>query len=226
MPKLLSKILLVIVTATAACVPPAAQAGYGNGAETSPAPGTGHAATDSITINGAVLDAQQAQTLAQLEAQYNVSLPAGAYWYDATSGAFGIWGQATAALIPAGLDLGPIVPEAASSGTTGVFVNNRELPPSEAQYLGGLVGSRLQPGRYFVDAQGNAGVEGGPVLVNLVQAANARRAAANRPAGNGGSGGGVHMTAGFGSNQSWFDSDGSGCKGFMTASGSWVTAGC
>ena len=39
------------------------------------------------------------------------------------------------------------------------------------QGLQQLVGP-VQPGRYWVDAQGNAGLEGGPVLVNLFQLAS------------------------------------------------------
>jgi hypothetical protein len=34
----------------------------------------------------------------------------------------------------------------------------------------------VYPGRYWVDAQGNAGPEGGPALVNLVAVARARAA--------------------------------------------------
>ena len=32
----------------------------------------------------------------------------------------------------------------------------------------------IKPGRYFADAYGNAGLEGGPVMVNLLQAAQQR----------------------------------------------------
>lgn len=215
----MSKFLVLVVLA--ACVAPA-QGPSTAGPMYATGPGAA-AGARAITINGAAPDANEAQTLAQLEAAYGTTLADGAYWYDAVSGAFGAWGQPTGALITAGLDLGPPLPADASSGTTGVFVNNRQLQPSEVLYLSNLVGAPLQVGRYFVDGQGNAGVEGGPVLINLVQAANSRRAATG---GNGGGGGGTSITAGSGSNKSWFDSDGHGCKMFMTSSGTTVSSGC
>lgn len=216
---------LLVILALAACAPPA-QGGY---YQQQPAYGAGPTAAPqarAVTINGAALTPNEAQTLAQLEASYQVTLPDGAYWYDATSGAFGLWGRPTGAVIPAGLDLGPPLPAEASSGTTGVFINNRQLQPSEVQYLSNLVGAQLQVGRYFLDANGNAGTEGGPVEVNLVQVANARRAARGGNRNTGGGGGGRHITAGSGSSTSWFDSDGSGCKVFMASNGSTISSGC
>jgi hypothetical protein len=221
--------IAILVTMTFGCVPPQPSY-YGPGGYATPPsagdPASGYAETPrAITINGASPEPHQMQTLMQLEAAAGVRLPDGAYWYDATSGAFGAWGQAAAVLVGAGLDLGPPVPEIASQGTSSVVVNGRRLQPGEVEYLSALIGDRVQPGRYFIDAQGNAGLEGGPVLVNLVALVNARSQPANN--GNRGNrgGGDVHLQSGFGSNRAWFDTQGS-CKMFMDSKGNSISSGC
>jgi len=177
----------------------------------------------SITINGAPLARVPAQTLAQLEATYHVTLPDGRYWYDPVNGGFGVWGQPAAALLPAGLDLGPRLPRNASNGNSGVFINNRELQVGEVQFLSLLVGVQWQRGRYYIDAYGNAGLEGGPVLVNLVQVAQQRAQAAS---GGGGGRQDVHVTTGFGENQTQFFSSADGsCKSFNSSKGT-IFVGC
>jgi hypothetical protein len=61
-------------------------------------------------------------------------------------------------------------------GKTGVFMNGRELGFWEAIRMRSYVS--LPPGRYWRDAQGNFGVEGGPALGNLpALEAQARRLA-------------------------------------------------
>jgi hypothetical protein len=172
-----------------------------------------------IKINGVALGSVETQTLARLEAAGGVVLPDGAYWYDAFSGAFGVWGQPAGAFIGAGHRLGPPVPARASNGTSGVFINGRQLQHGEVAFLSALIQYPWQPGRYFVDAQGNAGLEGGPVLVNLVAAAQTHQRAS---AGGGGS---VHLHSGYGSNQSWFSSE-NGCKMFMDSKGNSISSGC
>lgn len=93
--------------------------------------------------------------------------PAGRYWYDATSGLWGLEGQGAAGVASAGLNLGGSLSKGASSGNTGVLINGRELPTSDWIALSRLVGGQVPPGRYFIDAAGNAGPEGGYPLVNL-----------------------------------------------------------
>jgi hypothetical protein len=124
----------------------------------------------SLQFNGHALDAGGLATLAKLEAAYRTRLPDGAYWYDPVCGAFGAWGGPVLVIVPAGLALGGPVPANASGSGTGIFVNGREIHGFDALYLQHLLGP-IKPGRYFTDAFGNAGLEGGPVLVNLLQAA-------------------------------------------------------
>lgn len=127
----------------------------------------------SIHFNGHALDAGEFATLAQLEAAAGTRLPDGKYWYDPICGAFGAWGGPVVTILPAGLKLGGPVPANASGGGTGIFTNGRELHVFDVLYLQHLLGP-IQPGRYFTDAFGNAGLEGGPVLVNLLVAAQQR----------------------------------------------------
>ncbi len=139
----------------------------------SPAMQKADPAIRAIRFNGHPLDADGLATLAKLEAAYRTHLPDGAYWYDPKCGAFGAWGGPVLVIIPAGLALGGPVPANASGSGTGIFVNGRELHAFDVLYLQHLLGP-IQLGRYFTDAFGNAGLEGGPVLVNLLQAAQQR----------------------------------------------------
>lgn len=106
-----------------------------------------------------------ADTLRLLEQQFQTEVPAGRYWYDRVSGAWGQEGGPTIGLTIAGLPLGRLPPDI-SGGGTGVFINGRELHPVDLQGLSQLVGP-VQRGRYWLDAQGNAGYEGGPAIANL-----------------------------------------------------------
>lgn len=124
-----------------------------------------------VVVNDVRLDAER---LAALEARYGVRVLDGAYWYDAASGAWGLAGGPTAGFIPAGLRLGGPLRADASGGTTDVYVNGRRLPAADVQALQPLTGP-VQPGRYWLDAQGNVGREGGPAFLNLVALARQAR---------------------------------------------------
>jgi hypothetical protein len=149
-----------------------------------PSSSSAPAGSRAIRINGQALDSRGLQTLAALEAQYRTQLPNGDYWYDPTSGGAGQWGGPGTAILPAGLVLGgPLPPNASGGGNgqvTGVFINGRELHPTDFQNLVRLVGAAVPAGRYWVDAQGNAGVEGGPALGNLYAAARQRAGSGGR----------------------------------------------
>ena len=58
---------------------------------------------------------------------------------------------------------------------TGVYINGQEITAAQKAELEAIVEANIPPGRYFVDAQGNAGVEGQPATVNLVALARARQ---------------------------------------------------
>ena len=146
----------------------------------SPPPGTGAKAgkaVRAVKFNGRSLTATQLRTLEQLERSLG-KLEDGAYWYDARTGAAGRWGGPTLTFLPAGLDLaGPLPAEASGGGSgqlTAVFINGRELHPVDVAMMQQLVG-QVWPGRWWVDGQGNFGLEGGPPMGNLVALARSRR---------------------------------------------------
>ena len=147
-----------------------------------------------IAVNGVPIDGA---AIAALENDYRTRLAPGRYWYDSYSG---LWGHELGAgqgQIAPGLHLGgPLSPWASvgdRAGITGVFVNGRELHPQELDYLQRLYG-RVQRTRYWLDARGIGGYEGGPPQFDLRARAIAQRPQSagytNRgPGGNTGSDG-------------------------------------
>ncbi len=137
------------------------------------------AAARAIEFNGVALDTAGWQTLRQIETHIG-EVPAGRYWYDAASGGAGVWGGPAAAYLGPGLALGGPLPAAASGGgsgrVTGVFVNGRELHVIDVQGLSKVL--QVQRGRYWWDAAGNVGLEGGPMLFNFYWVLQQQRNAA------------------------------------------------
>jgi len=136
----------------------------------------------AIRFNGRAVDGPQLDTLARVERAIG-TIPDGDYWYDPRTGASGRWGGPALAFLVAGLDLGGPLPADASGGgrgtLTGVFVNGRELHAVDVAGLQEIVGI-VTPGRWWVDAAGNYGPEGGPAAGNLVALARARRGGGGR----------------------------------------------
>jgi len=135
-----------------------------------------------IVFNLKVLADRELAALESLEADHAVRLPDQRYWYDRVSGAFGVEGGPALALIPPGMDLGGPLRSDASNGTTGIFVNGRQLPLGERNFMQGLIGARIAPGRYWLVHDGTWGHEGGVPQGNLVAAA---REAAQQAGGAG-----------------------------------------
>lgn len=151
-----------------------------------------------VSVNGAELDAR---TLAELDRIARSRVPDGDYWYDARCGACGAKGGPTAAFLPAGLALGAALRADASGGgngmLTGVFVNGREIHVADYQALSRL--GQILPGRYWLDAGGNWGIEGSELpLGNLLQAASATGPGYNRSTPGG------HLMS-DGQSAGWFD---------------------
>lgn len=112
--------------------------------------------------------------VAGLQTRYGVPPVAGEYWYDARSGMYGVIGQAGTGFMLPGHEFGPLE-RRCSGGRTGVLVNGRELPQLEWMIWSRVLGAAIHPGSYWLDADGNAGIEGSSVpAVNFVQSA-ARR---------------------------------------------------
>jgi len=121
--------------------------------------------TEAVVINGTPLSPARVQALEQ---RYGTRVPAGNFWYDVNCGAWGVAGGPTLGFIMPGLDLPGPMPADISGGETNIFINGREIHPLDQQGLQQMLGVTY-PGRYWLDAQGNLGVEGGMVLVNLLQ---------------------------------------------------------
>ena len=115
-----------------------------------------------VLFNGFQLDSEQLLELGRITGK---QFSDGAYWYDEVSGAWGVEGKGPFGKLPAGLKLGGILREDASAGTTGVFINGRQLGLWELVRL--RIAWAFPAGRYYMDAEGNFGKEGGPVIGNL-----------------------------------------------------------
>ena len=158
------------------------------------------AAWAEVVINDHPISKNELQ---QHASQWNQDIPEGRYWYDAMTGAWGYQNHGTAGFIAPGLTLGGPLPADASRGHSGVFINGRQLPDSDVVALMQM-GIPVQQGRWWVDAFGNAGAEGGPALFNL-------RAIARQSAGQRGGADSIYSTWGSGDNKSstWIGADGS-----------------
>jgi hypothetical protein len=117
-----------------------------------------------VIVNGAPVGAE---TIRNLERIYRTPIARGRYWYDPVSGAWGREGGPIAGQIFPHLRLGGPLRADASRGTSQVFVNGRELAMVEVHGLQRACNTPVYRGRYWVDAQGRGGIEGGPPIFNL-----------------------------------------------------------
>lgn len=197
MPTRVPRSLVLFAMLVSACSGEPSSTGESSGPSTTPTASSARA----VVVNGNRLDPK---SLADLDRAARTSVPDGDYWYDARSGACGANGGPTAALLPAGLQFGAALRADASGGgqglTTGVFVNGRELHLADCVALSRVGG--ILPGRYWLDANGNWGVEGIELpLGNLLDAA--RSAASTGPGYNRTTPGGHLMSDG--QTSGWFD---------------------
>ncbi len=135
------------------------------------APDGGVKTTRQVYVNRVRLDEA---TLRTLETQYRMPIQNGRYWYDAICGAWGVEGGPTAGFIYPGLNLPVPMPVDISQGGTGIFINGREIHAQDRVALQQIFGTTI-PGRYWLDARGNLGPEGGGAIANLAAAIEASR---------------------------------------------------
>jgi hypothetical protein len=169
-------------------------------------------AQTGVFINGRELNPDQ---VAALTATYGYSPPAGRFWYDSLSGAWGALGREPAGFILPGHDFGPL-PADASGGTTGVFINGRQLNMVEAIAIQSAFGA-VYPGRWWLDGRtGYFGLEGNPMpLGNLIAMIQAQ----NNPAGAGGGG------DNFWSSRTAVGNSSGGCT-YVNVGGTTASSGC
>lgn len=121
------------------------------------------ASSADVVVNHEPLDATTKQRLEQM---YHVEIRPGRYWYDKVSGAWGIEGGPMLGQVLPGLPIGGPLRQDASGGRTGVVINGRELHPTDVAGLRQC--GPVNPGRYWVYANGVGGYENGPPIFNLV----------------------------------------------------------
>lgn len=110
-------------------------------------------------INGKALTAAQRAEFTRI---YGTQPLGGTFWYDSASGLWGVVGREAFGVLRPGHSYGPLSPTA-SAGTTGVFINGRQINMAEALYIRSLLGS-VVPGRWWLDGTtGNFGLEGNPM---------------------------------------------------------------
>lgn len=122
-----------------------------------------------VIVNGQALPVK---TVHALERAYRVPIAPGRYWYDRLSGAWGAEGGPIAGQMMPGLSLGGRLQANASRGDSGVFINGRELTAGEVAGLQQACRTSVHRGRYWVNAQGVGGYEGGPAIFNLAACAS------------------------------------------------------
>ncbi len=167
---------------------------------------TGEPGKGTVSINGAALSTAQ---IADIEKTYGVRPKPGSYWYDAKSGLYGVVGYSAYGYMQPNHHFGKMKSDV-SKGNTGVFINGREIQQSEFTVWSYMVGAWIQPGKYWLDHQGNAGYEGNPAAVtNLFVSAKQ-----NGYRGQGGSGDNF-WTSRFSAGNS--DSDGQ--RGYVSVPG-------
>ncbi len=125
-----------------------------------------------IVVNGQALSAE---TVRQLQQIYPVAIAPGRYWYDPVSGAWGREGEPIAGQMMAGLRLGGPLMANASRGTSGVFINGRQITAGEKAYIERLCQTPVASARYWIMSSGIGGFEGGPAFFNLAQCPGAQQ---------------------------------------------------
>ncbi len=168
-------------------------------------------AQEGIVINGKALDDREKQIVRQLESYFKAKAMPGRYWYDARTGLFGREGKGAIGASLPGLKLGGPLQANASRGNTGVLVNGRELHRDEVRFLSRC--TVVQKGRFWMDAQGNGGYEGGPPLFNVVKLCSEAQQRSRLPGTPG--------------NRGWYGSvsGGGGMVGAVFSDGTGVTCG-
>ena len=163
-------------------------------------------ATREVYVNRVKLDSAFVQAA---EARYQTTIQDGRYWCDAACGAWGVEGGPPAGFLIAGLDLPGPMPQDISGGGTGIFINGREIHVLDREALQKIFGQTI-PGRYWLDALGNLGPEGGPAIANLALAIEKARESVTHGYGNAGGargtvGGGMYSgRTATGKSASWY----------------------
>jgi len=125
---------------------------------------TAQSGTD-VVINSQRLTSLQ---INEIQHTYGITPIPGNYWYDARSGMYGLQGGPVIGVMFPGHSFGVLAANA-SRGSSGVYINKRELESTEATQLANAFGYyQAIPGRYWMNPNGDLGVEGYPYAIGNV----------------------------------------------------------
>jgi len=128
--------------------------------------------SDPVVLNGVALELAD---LRELQAVLGEAPAPGRYWYDPRSGLWGLETHGAGGVTRPGLRVPAPLPADASRGTSGVFVNDRQLTARELALMAELLGwdarSGSLAGRYVLDEQGRLYSIHGRYLGSLASAA-------------------------------------------------------
>lgn len=141
---------------------------------------TAIARPSGVVVNREPLGVKQVRDLSRAVGQ---PIRPGRYWYDRVSGAWGVEGGPMQGVLPAGMPIGGKMWRGASGGHTGVIVNGRELHAVDVARLR-RAGVPVQRGRFWLNARGIGGREGGPPAFDLSRALGLRGGGAKRSKGS------------------------------------------
>ncbi len=137
-------------------------------------------AQSSVTINDYKLSSDD---IKQFKSIYGQEPLPGQYWYDRRSGAYGQMGGPVIGVMYPGHQIGSMRTDV-SNGTSGVFINGRQLQISEARQAARLFGYQNPiPGSYWLEANGNLGLVGSFLPLGNIYAAMAQANRRNAAAG-------------------------------------------
>jgi hypothetical protein len=126
---------------------------------------TSYSSANEVLINDLKLSASEIREITRI---YGVAPVPGRYWYDTRSGAFGLAGGPVLGVMYPGHRYGELS-SMASRGNSGVFINKRQLQSGEAIQLARIFGyNHPVPGWYWMNANGDIGVEGYPYAIGNV----------------------------------------------------------
>lgn len=124
----------------------------------------GQTGTDVIINSNKLTPAQ----INEIHRTYGIAPIPGNYWYDPRSGMYGHQGGPVIGVMYPGHSFGILLVDA-SQGSSGVYINNRELQTREATQLAHIFGYyQAIPGRYWMNPNGDLGVEGFPYAIGNV----------------------------------------------------------
>ena len=174
---------------------PAASAGAERDAPTAvpaeqlEAPPEAPASAEPLPSEPVYLNGQQLSDadLGELQAVLGRAPAPGRFWYDPRSGLWGLQEHGAGGVTRPGLRVPAPLPADASRGTSGAFINDRQLTARELSTMAQLLGwdaqsLRALTGRYVLDEQGGLYSAQGRYLGNLSTAAARAREQSTSPA--------------------------------------------